>query len=691
MMKVNRPKYSGNNFDNSSSLKNLKRSLYPYQALHRPLALFLIMLLFICPMQLYGSGDSLMQVISDRFTRLKESYPQEKLYIHTDKSHYLPGETVWFSLYLADASSHEASQHSRMVYVELTDTSGTVAKKRYIRVSGGRGSGDFLLDIDFEPGSWILRGYTNYMFNYSNTPLFSMELKVLDPYARVLSRYQSSSAGRSTQEFYTPPGSRRGRDQGNGPISEGTHINGAHGPSGEFHHAVDLSVRFFPEGGDLVGELMASVAVQSTDPDGRGVEVNGQVYDNLGNPSGSFVTGRFGLGRFMLNPDSGRQYYAVVEVDGERMRFELPEVKSRGYTLQVNNNMPDILLVNVSTNMDGGLDGALLAGHIRGQLFYLAELTGGDKALLYIDKLILPPGIAHFSIISADGLPVAERLVYTGSEEAMAQLVVSAGKEIYGNRERVELELELTDDFGYPLAGNFSLSVTDSYAVPSRHDRHNIMSYFLLSSDLPGLIEDPGYFLDTSNADRELLLDLLMMTHGWRRFRWEDLLSDNFPEIVYAPGKAHVIRGRVTSREKHDVPLRSNVILMAVGKEFSAASQVTCENGIFLFDEIEFHDTTYLVLQGNIYDERREQSRVRRGQVENFRAGRNNSIHFHINEPEFVPGRVDIPAASIADEAMEAYFEDSRKDHMLSHHEEIWNLEIEEVEIRRRKLARENL
>jgi hypothetical protein len=130
---------------------------------------------------------------------------------------------------------------------------------------------------------------------------------------------------------------------------------------------------------------------------------------------------------------------------------------------------------------------------------------------------------------------------------------------------------------------------------------------------------------------------------------------------------------------------------MAVGKEFSAASQVTCENGIFLFDEIEFHDTTYLVLQGNIYDERREQSRVRRGQVENFRAGRNNSIHFHINEPEFVPGRVDIPAASIADEAMEAYFEDSRKDHMLSHHEEIWNLEIEEVEIRRRKPQREPL
>jgi hypothetical protein len=58
--------------------------------------LFLVLLLSFCPLRLYGSGDSLVQVISDRFTLLNQSYRQEKLYIHTDKSHYLPGETVWF-------------------------------------------------------------------------------------------------------------------------------------------------------------------------------------------------------------------------------------------------------------------------------------------------------------------------------------------------------------------------------------------------------------------------------------------------------------------------------------------------------------------------------------------------------------------------------------------------------------------
>ena len=65
--------------------------------------------------------------ISHRLVHLGEFYPQEKLYIHTDKSHYLPGETIWFKLYLTDASSHQASPWSRIVYVELADTSGMVA------------------------------------------------------------------------------------------------------------------------------------------------------------------------------------------------------------------------------------------------------------------------------------------------------------------------------------------------------------------------------------------------------------------------------------------------------------------------------------------------------------------------------------------------------------------------------------
>jgi hypothetical protein len=290
-------------------------------------------------------------------------------------------------------------------------------------------------------------------------------------------------------------------------------------------------------------------------------------------------------------------------------------------------------------------------------------------------------------LISADGLPVAERLVYPGNEEAMAHLHVSAVRETYGNRERVVVELDLTDDFDYPLAGNFSLSVTDSYVVPSHHGQHNIMSYLLLTSDLPGQIEDPGYFFDTSNADRHVLLDLLMMTHGWRRFRWEDLIAGKFPDIRYPSGAGHIIEGKITSMDGHDTPVRSNVMLMALGREFSSASQLTGEDGLFFFDGIEFYDTTIMVLQGSVYRERRSQRNARRGLDDNFVAGSDNRVSFHISEPGIVPGRVDIPAAPVIEQTLAAYIEDAMKDPMLSYLEDIWQLEIEEVEIRRRRPA----
>jgi hypothetical protein len=156
------------------------------------------------------SPADLSYEISSRLVHLNELYPREKLYIHTDKSHYLPGETIWFKLYLTDASSHEASSLSRLVYVELADTSGMVAGRRYIEVTDGTGHGDFVIETNTEPGVWILRGHTNYMRNFSNNPLFSMELRIIDAYsARAAitgSIKQSAAPGKESQLSASPAG-----------------------------------------------------------------------------------------------------------------------------------------------------------------------------------------------------------------------------------------------------------------------------------------------------------------------------------------------------------------------------------------------------------------------------------------------------------------------------------------------------
>jgi hypothetical protein len=379
------------------------------------------------------SPADLSYEISSRLVHLNELYPREKLYIHTDKSHYLPGETIWFKLYLTDASSHEASSLSRLVYIELADTSGMVAGRRYIEVTDGTGHGDFVLETNIEPGVWILRGHTNYMRNYSNNPLFSMELRIIDAYsARAAitgSIKQSAAPGKESQLSASPAG-RPGplpeisatTKARSAPASPDQSINTWKGdPETPLESpslpSDDINVRFFPEGGDLVAGLGSVVVVKATNGDGTGARVQENIFDDLGNHVAGFVTGRFGLGRFEFTPIAGRHYHARVKTAGTTLRFDLPGVRETGYTLQVNNSMPDEALVRIETNSGHGLKNTFLIGHIRGQIFCLEKLSNGNMAIISIDKKDFPAGIVHFTLFSAEGMPVAERLVFIDDKE----------------------------------------------------------------------------------------------------------------------------------------------------------------------------------------------------------------------------------------------------------------------------------
>jgi hypothetical protein len=67
-----------------------------------------------------------------------------------------------------------------------------------------------------------------------------------------------------------------------------------------------------------------------------------------------------------------------------------------------------------------------------------------------------------------------------------------------------------------------------------------------LSSDLNGNVESPEYYF-SDDAHARQAIDLVMLTHGWRRFRWNDALR-NEPVIKYLPEHhGHVVRGKITN------------------------------------------------------------------------------------------------------------------------------------------------
>lgn len=80
------------------------------------------------------------------FSEQAALYPQEKLYVQTDKPYYIVEEDVWFRAFLADNMSLIPDTTSRYVYGELVSPIDTVVTRVKVRPVNGVYSGYIHLD-----------------------------------------------------------------------------------------------------------------------------------------------------------------------------------------------------------------------------------------------------------------------------------------------------------------------------------------------------------------------------------------------------------------------------------------------------------------------------------------------------------------------------------------------------------------
>ena len=187
----------------------------------------------------------------------------------------------------------------------------------------------------------------------------------------------------------------------------------------------------------------------------------------------------------------------------------------------------------------------VLMAHIRGKIELLQELPVGNKqGTLQIQSL--PGGIAHFVLLDKQRIPLSERLLFIPQIDPKWQ--ITQDKDRYARRSLVRLNLRLTDTDGNPLQGDFSISITDNYAVNQDSLSGDIRSALLLTSDLKGNVETPGYYFGSPNRQRQIRLDNLMLTHGWSRFQVNDLLQKDFtPKLDHYLEIGQALSGMVRS------------------------------------------------------------------------------------------------------------------------------------------------
>ena len=219
----------------------------------------------------------------------------EKVYIHTDRNCYYPGNDIWFKAYLISGSDRSLSSHSNNLHVELISPNSKIIISRVICIEKGLGNGDMELPGNLKPGRYRLRAYTNYMRNFGDQLFFNKEIIVINS---ALAKDEIAVENKALKN--------------------------------------KINLSFFPEGGSLVDNVTSIVAFKAVNAFGTGFDVSGKIYASTGELVTTFKSVHLGMGSFNFKPIPGLSYYSIMkDTTGTEIRSELPKSLPGGVALSV--------------------------------------------------------------------------------------------------------------------------------------------------------------------------------------------------------------------------------------------------------------------------------------------------------------------------------------------------------------------
>ncbi len=522
--------------------------------------LALLPLLFFCATLAAQTEGDVAQLVTyaariNYFTRL---CPQEKVYLHLDNTAYFQGETIWYAANVVDATTGGEAK-SKVLYVELLSPTGVVLRQQKLKVVDGRCHGSFsLIDssveeavkmrgaIGYPSGYYQIRAYTRAMLNFDDAGVFS----------RVIPVYKEPK----TEGDYSDP------------VMEKYTYHELNRPDPKRSEKLDrFNLTFYPEGGHLVNGLPCRIAFKATDKQGHGVNIEA-LTDNDGNTL-PIPLQHNGMGSFEFTPGEKTQKVQAI-YGGKKYTFTLPEPEPEGCTLQVLRSTSQ--QVNESTNQQihestsrdsfivnfaaAGLPATKLLAYTltsQGRCHAVDTLTVGRRGCTRtLSTMGFPTGVYQLTLFDAEGTVYAQRLFFVDNGIPTEAVSVTADRADYRPFDEIRLNLQSA------AQSTFSLAVRDAADYGTAY-RDDIRTYMLLSSELKGLIEDPGWYFERPSDDSEALpltgergegLDLLMMVQGWTRYNWRQMAGvEPFKVRHYTEGQL-VVDGWAFSRIK-ETPL----------------------------------------------------------------------------------------------------------------------------------------
>lgn len=495
------------------------------------------------------SQDHHLDTLVKRFEDYRQHAFQEKIYAHLDRNFYLTGETMWFKTYVVDGTFHQPSDVSKVAYAEILDKADFPVLQAKIEIKEGLGSGSFFLPASLTSGNYRFRMYTNWMKNFRAEFYYDQVITIVNPFI------VAESKGAT--------------------------------PAATYH------VDFYPEGGNLVSGLRSKVAFRIGDASGTSIPTQGVLKNARGDSVASLIPDKTGRGSFYITPSQDEKYSVVLaNATLDSKQYSFPEVSNAGYVMHLRDSL-DFLKVSVAIR--GVSDNSVyLFVHAR-QIITLAQsrALNDNNATFLLRKSDLKEGISHFTIFNEDLQPVCERLYFTHPRKAL-DIGITSNQKIFAPRRKAVISLQTSIDDGKAVAAKLSMSVyrLDSLSTPNAM---SIYPYLWLGSDIMGTVQSPEYYFDNSTPEAVVALDNLMLTEGWRRFDWKEILDKKSTFAFLPEVRGHIVSGVVTRGAEKQRGVFT--YLGSPGKIVRAYGSWSNENGVVRFEIKDFYGPRRIMLQ----------------------------------------------------------------------------------------------
>jgi hypothetical protein len=523
------------------------------------------------------------QALDSTLAHYNRNYQPEKVWLHYDKDVYQAGETIWFKAYLMDGLF--PAEQTKTIYIDWVGDNGEVLAHTVSPVVEGSSNGQ--LDIpESYTGNFIhVKSYTKWMLNFDSSFIYSRDIRILNK--NIPSKTNSTT-----------------------PLT---------------------TLTFFPEGGDVITGIANRVAFLAANQWGLPVSIRGVIEDNKGTVVDSISTIHDGMGSFMFTPAAGTVYTAKwKDAKGVTHTSALPPVKTTGASLQVVISEKK-RIVNVQSNATEDRFKMLhLLGTMNSGLAFKTEvnLSATKSARKVIPTDNLPSGILTITLFDADWNAIAERISFidNGDYSFATSLEVTH----WGLNKRAQNDILLKVPAGLQGA-NLSVSITD--AGIEADSSSSIITHFLLTGDLKGYVHNPAYYF-SSKADSVINnLDLVMLTHGWRRFKWEDITKGKLPVIQQPRDTSYLsLSGKVYGVTKNQLSGKESIFLFLTQKDSATQTVLTPINrdGTFKDPDYIFFDTlkVYYQLKSKLFSSAEAKFMTDRLSTPNYIAASKNFMKF---------------------------------------------------------------